>query len=274
MKVHFFGVRGSVPVPSANMSKYGGNTSAVLLECEEEEHYLILDGGTGLRYLGNYLLSKGFAEGKGKVDILFTHFHWDHIQGFPFFIPAYIPGNKIRFFDFHPLFKVKDILENQQKFANFPVSLDEMGADFTFKTGRVGSEIIMEDIKIDTIFLNHPGRCVGYRIFYRDKSVAYITDIEHSPDWPDKDVLEFVKDSNILIYDAMFIPEDYEKRIGWGHSTYYHGAMLAKVANIGKLFLFHYSPDYDDNMIDEIAVKAKKIFFNTFPAKEGLVVEL
>ncbi len=272
LKITFFGVRGSIPVPSSRTGKYGGNTACVLIE--ESKNTIILDGGTGLKNCGSYLMGKEFGIGKGELHIFLTHFHWDHIQGFPFFLPAYIPGNVLHFYDLHPIYRVKDILDNQQKFANFPVSLDEMGADMRFHIETVGASIDINGIKVSTIYLKHPGKCVGYRIDVNGKSVSYITDIEHTPNWPDKELCEFVKGSDIMIYDAMFTPEDYEKRVDWGHSTYEKGCELGMSCGVNDIYLFHYSPDYDDSIVDDIVKRSKEKWANSHPSYEGLVLEL
>ena len=267
MKVKYYGVRGSIPAPGSHTMKYGGNTLCVAVRNAGD--LLVLDGGTGLRVLGNELMKTAFGRGRGEGVLLFSHFHWDHIQGFPFFVPAYIPGNSFTLYG--PSIagvSVEDALRQQQKYHNFPVSVAEMGATLTFTELAEGQSLKIKGIRIRNRRLNHPAGVFGYRISTQGKSVVYATDTEHYSA-PDPILLELADRSDVLIYDAAYTPEQYKDRAGWGHSTYEAGVKVAQAANVGALHLFHFDASLSDDIIDDIVKRARKDFPNSFAAREG-----
>lgn len=272
MKVKYYGTRGSLPVPGPNTIIYGGNTACIKIKFNDT--IIILDGGSGLRILGNELMQGDFGKGKGTAHIFFSHAHWDHINGFPFFPPAYVPGNKLIIYGSHKSgTSIRDILSRQQNQINFPVSLEDMAASLEFVGLEAGVDRTCSTAVISSFVLNHPCGAFAYRIDDGFKKVVYATDYEHT-DKLDENLVEFTKDADILIYDAMFTPEEYESKKGWGHSTYIEGIKLAKAAKIKQLHLFHYNPEHTDQFIEEIEKQAQQLFPQTYAAKEGWEVEI
>lgn len=263
----FWGVRGSIPVPGESTKKYGGNTSCIEICCDGK--IIIFDAGTGI-----YNLSK--EQKIDDVDVFLTHTHLDHIQGFPFFKPLYNPKAKVRVWagNLKPERNLSDTIEQIIKPPIFPLNLKDLKAQVEFKDFIAGKIINLDDITIKTFLLNHPDSATAYRLEYKNKSICYVTDVEHKKDSVDMKLSEFIKDSDILIYDCTFTDEEYEKYKGWGHSTWQEGVKLANHANVKEFIIFHHNPDYDDNKLDEIAEKARKVRKNSVMAKEGLVINL
>ncbi len=272
MKLKFYGTRGSIPVCEQRFQKYGGNTTCIAI-CNETNIY-IFDAGTGIRNLG----TEYFSNKKNKVEnviLAFSHFHWDHIQGFPFFLPAYDPnseltirasGRKDKYFD------LKAIFENQMRTEFFPVPLEKMGAKINFiqKEDNLFDD---KSVKIISSEHNHPGQAYSYRIEIDGKVVVFVTDVEHT-DGIDKRVVDIAKDADILIHEAQYTPEELETHKGWGHSSWMQAIEVAKLANVKKLFITHHDPDHDDNFLDNIEVECKKHFHNVELAKDNLEIEL
>lgn len=282
MLVKFWGVRGSIPVPGSATIKFGGNTACVEVRCGRD--IIIIDGGTGLRVMGLDLMRRGFAfnskkgRGKGKVSILFSHMHWDHIQGFPFFGPAFIKGNKINIYGFkHLNVDLQQTLTGQQKLPNYPVSIYEMGGDIEFIELHEGNVIKINKAAVTAVRLNHPGGSFGYKISYKGKNLIYACDYEHF-DGKDRKLLNFAKGSDAIIYDAQYTPEEYygadgsSGKQGWGHSTWEKGIELSELAGIKRLILFHHG--HSDEDMEKIEKEAKRRFKNTIAAYEGLELKL
>ncbi|OCR00672.1 MBL fold metallo-hydrolase [Oscillatoriales cyanobacterium USR001] len=272
--VHFWGVRGSIASPGAETVRYGGNTPCV--EMRVGNHRLIFDGGTGLRVLGQSLLSQMPVE----AHMFFTHSHWDHIQGFPFFVPAFIKCNSFRIYGaIAPNgATIQQRLNDQMLHPNFPVPLQIMGADLKFNDIEIGRSIELGDVKIENALLNHPGEAVGYRVSWQDYAVAYVTDTEHFPDHLDENVLLLARNADVLIYDATYTDEEYasEKspKVGWGHSTWQEAVKVAKAANVKKLVIFHHDPLHNDDFLDRIGEQVAQKFPDSLMAREGLSIQL
>ena len=272
--IHFWGVRGSIPCPGAETVRYGGNTPCIEMRVAGKR--LIFDGGTGLRVLGQYLLSQMPVE----AYMFFTHTHWDHIQGFPFFVPAFIPGNK---FHIHGAIAptgatIEQRLNDQMLHPNFPVPLQIMGSQLQFEDLTIGESVEIGDVKIENKLLNHPGEAVGYRVNWQGYSAAYITDTEHFPDRLDENVLLLARDANVIIYDATYTDEEYHSektsKVGWGHSTWQEAVKLAKAANAEKLVIFHHEPLHNDDFLDRVGEQVAEQFPNSLMAREGLSIQL
>ena len=272
--VHFWGVRGSIACPGAETVRYGGNTPCIEMRVGGER--LIFDGGTGLRVLGQALLSQLPVE----AYLFFTHSHWDHIQGFPFFVPAFIKGNR-----FHVYGAVspngatiEQRLNDQMLHPNFPVPLQVMGAQLEFHDIEIGQTIKVGDIVVETALLNHPGEAVGYRVNWQDYTVAYVSDTEHFPDRLDENVLKLARNANVLIYDATYTDEEYHSpsssKKGWGHSTWQEAVKVAKAARVEKLVIFHHDPLHNDDFLDNVGEQVARAFPNSFMAREGLSIQL
>jgi phosphoribosyl 1,2-cyclic phosphodiesterase len=272
-KVKFWGVRGSIPTPGKDTCKYGGNTPCVEVRCGDK--LIILDAGSGIRDLGNNLIKDMPLE----ANILFSHLHWDHIQGFPFFSPAFIAENKLNLFAEKKLDKTfESLMSGQMMYPHFPIALKDLDAYITFNELEYGDEINFGDVIIRTSRNNHSDGCIAFRIEYKGKSIVYATDTEHFA-CVDPILLEASRDADYIIYDATYTDEEYSgkngrAKTGWGHSTWQEGVKLAKAANIKHLVLFHYDPEHTDDIIDDIYAQAKKKFKNTIASYEGLEIYL
>ncbi len=273
--VHFWGVRGSIACPGSETVRYGGNTSCVEMRVGSER--LIFDGGTGLRVLGQSLLSQIPLQ----AHLLFTHSHWDHIQGFPFFVPAFIPGNTFHIYGAVAPdgSTVEQRLNDQMLHPNFPVPLQIMGADLKFVDVEIDQPFLIGDeVKVETALLNHPGEAVGYRVNWRGHAAAYVTDTEHFPDRLDENVLFLARDADVLIYDATYTDEEYHSektsKVGWGHSTWQEAVKIAKAAGVKKLVLFHHDPMHNDEFLDQMGEQVTTQFPESLLAREGLSLQL
>ncbi len=257
-KVKFWGVRGSIPVPGKKFAKYGGNTSCVELRCGDE--IIVLDAGTGIRALGRSLLQE-FNNQPLKINILISHTHWDHIQGFPFLPQIYIPGNTITFFGGHSVSTLEKLIMVQMSEEYHPKTLYELAAKVEF-VQLSGSEFSIGNAKILFTHLIHPGLALGFRITYNNRVVAYLTDNEILSDkqlsrynW--ENIGKLIQNADIVIHDAQYSPEEYAKKIGWGHSSYDQVVEICKDYNVKKLFLFHHDPIKTDKEIDVFVKKAR-----------------
>ena len=272
--VHFWGVRGSIACPGAETVRYGGNTPCIEMRVNGQR--LIFDGGTGLRVLGQSLLAQMPVE----AHMFFTHSHWDHIQGFPFFTPAFIKGNRFHIYGaIAPNGStVEQRLNDQMLHPNFPVPLQIMGADLRFYDVEVGKPIEIGDVVIEAAPLNHPGEAVGYRVSWQDYAVAYVTDTEHFPDRVDEHVLWLARQADVLIYDATYTDEEYHSpkssKVGWGHSTWQEAVKVAEAAGVKKLVIFHHDPLHNDDHLDKIGEQVARVFPNSLLAWEGLEIQL
>ncbi len=272
--VRFWGVRGSIPVPGPSTAEMGGNTTCVEVRAGSE--IIIFDAGTGLRELGCELM----AELPVSAKMFFTHVHWDHIQGFPFFGPAFINGNR---FDLYGAQKVthslSEILTGQMEFPNFPVSLEAMGSRMHFHDIDEGEHVAVGGATVSNTFLNHPGGIIAYRVDYQGQSVVFATDTEHYS-CLDQKLVTLARGADVLIYDAMYTPDEYSgqggmmPRTGWGHSTWEEGVKVARAAGVRSLVLTHHDPDHDDAFVREIEATAREAFPRTQVAYEGLVLDL
>lgn len=280
MRITFWGVRGSIPTPGPHTVEIGGNTSCVEVRCGKA--LIILDGGTGLRLLGQKLA----AEMPITAHIFFSHVHWDHIQGFPFFVPAFVPGNTFFLYGGNNVTRtLEETLAGQMDYPSFPVHLSEMGAKMTFDDLFEGQTIEIDDGEGDKARVtcgrgNHPNGVLAYRIEHRGRSMVYATDTEHYS-IVDPKLTKLSKGVDILIYDAMYTPEEYAgtagtggPKLGWGHSTIDEAAKLAKAAGAKKLVLFHHDPGQSDAAVREKERRTREWFANTVAAHEGLTLEL
>lgn len=272
--VKFWGVRGSIATPGKETVHYGGNTSCVEMQVAGKR--LIFDGGTGLRVLGKTLLPQMPVE----AYMFFTHSHWDHIQGFPFFVPAFIPGNC-----FHVYGAIapngatmKQRLSDQMLHPNFPIPLQGMRSELKFYDLRPGDRIEIDEISIETAHLNHPSEAIGYRVTWGGGTAVYCTDTEHFPDRLDDNVLYLARDADVLIYDATYTDEEYHhpktSKVGWGHSTWQEAVKVAKAANVKKLAIFHHDPAHDDCFLEGVESQLQAEFPNGFLAREGMLLPI
>lgn len=267
-QVKFWGVRGSIPTPHHANLGFGGNTACIEIRMADGD-IVIIDGGTGIRNLGAALQQER-SEG-ASLDVFLTHFHWDHIQGLPFFAPLYNASNRVCFHSGRPPAEMKDILEGQMSYPYFPVQFELLHAQRDFVLAgpegfRRGS------LTIRPFPLNHPQTAVGYRFESNGKVLVHASDCEHGHDKLDSVLRDRAQGADILIYDSQFTPEEYDSKKGWGHSTCFEGTRIANECGVKQLVLFHHDPQHDNEFVKDIADKACRVFPNTVPAREGAVL--
>ena len=279
-QIKFYGVRGSTPVCEKGFQEYGGNTTCIyvdLLINDRSELILAIDAGTGIRQLGKDILS-GKIPNTEAIWIIFTHFHWDHIQGLPFFDPAYDPNQRIGIFSPHREMKqeqLKQIFEVQMKSEYFPIPLSKMGGEFDFITLEEYKSRLDADgmVKFSHRLHNHPGGAFSYRMEAKNKVFVVCTDIEHGENI-DMEVVEFCRDADLLIHDAQYTDEELKAHQGWGHSSYSQAIEVAKLANVKQLIFTHHDPDHDDAFLSKMELHCQSIFPNCMMAKEGMEILL
>jgi phosphoribosyl 1,2-cyclic phosphodiesterase len=273
MEITFWGVRGSIASPGPETVGVGGNTSCVEVRCGSSR--VILDAGTGVRKLGDALLREGPVE----ATVLLSHLHWDHIQGLPFFVPAYLPGSKLEIVgSAHGAGSLRDALATQMAAPSFPVRLDELGAQIALREARPGEAFDVGEAHVKIARLNHPGGALAYRVEHEGRCLVYATDTEHYA-CVDPALRALADGADVLIYDAQYTPEEYRgdggrSRVGWGHSTYVAGAELARACGARKLVLFHHDPRRTDAGVGEIERLARDLFPASVAAREGLVIRV
>jgi phosphoribosyl 1,2-cyclic phosphodiesterase len=262
IRLRFWGVRGSIPTPGPGTVRYGGNTSCVTVETPlvPGSPIFILDAGSGIRELGLALMREKRLP--LTAHLLLTHTHWDHIQGFPFFVPAFIPGNRVTVYGSAGTDnELVEALEGQMLYRYFPVSLDKLGAALDFHHVDGGSHQI-GDARVTVAPLHHPGTTVGYRLEIGDYVIAYVTDAEPQPapaDFrPDPEVLRLARDADVLIHDAQYTDAEFPAKVGWGHSPTSYVVMVAQAARVKHLLLFHHDPTRTDEDIDAIVHTARE----------------
>ena len=273
MKVRFWGVRGSTPTPTMENFRYGGNTSCIEVRTPQGE-ILIFDCGTGLRLLGKQLLSE-FGHKNIQANLFLTHYHWDHIQGIPFFEPLYNPENSFSFHSFPSHARgVQEALEEQMSDPYFPVNMSTMEAHRHFYTLEKDS-LSIQDALLKTIPLNHPQGCLGYRLECGNRVVVYATDNEPGSPEHDRNVRKLAEGADVFIYDGQYTPYEYANfKKGWGHSTWREAVTIAQEARVQQLVLFHHDPDHNDNFLDSMLDEARRFFPNTVAAWEGMDIDV
>lgn len=271
MKVKFWGVRGSVPTPWKDAMQIGGNTSCVQVIPSSQE-LVILDAGTGLRVLGDHLQET--AQGPVKGHILLSHTHWDHIQGFPFFTPAYLPGNHFTLYGANAAQKnLRAILSEQMRAPFFPVELGQMGSQLDF-VEITEQSFLLAGMQIQTRSFNHPGGVFGFRFEQDGQRLVFATDMEYTEHNLDQRLIDFTRDADVLIYDAQYTPDEHKIKTGWGHSTHIAAAHLAAQAGVRHLILYHHDPSHSDAKLTQMETEARDIFSSCQLASEGLLLDL
>ncbi|HXK10515.1 MAG TPA: MBL fold metallo-hydrolase [Vicinamibacteria bacterium] len=271
LTVRFWGVRGSIACPSPSHMVFGGNTSC--LEVRAGERILILDAGTGIRPLGQILKREGATE----ADILFSHTHWDHVNGFPFFAPAFEPGCTFRVFAGHLAGEggIREAIAGHMHEPMFPVPLDVMRARLKFTDFPAGETLDLgPGLRARTAPLNHPNGATAYRIEHRGRSICYVTDTEHVPGRPDERVLELIAGADLVVYDSTYTDAGFPARVGWGHSTWQEGLRLLRRAGAKRLAVFHHDPDHDDEAMSAIERELASESDGNLVAREGLRLDL
>ncbi|MBN1595789.1 MBL fold metallo-hydrolase [candidate division FCPU426 bacterium] len=271
MRIKYYGARGSLPTPGKSTVKYGGNTTCLSIQADQRQY--IVDGGSGLRVLGNDLMLKEFRQGKGETVFFWTHFHWDHIMGFPFFMPNFIAGNKIIHYGSS---RVRDILVRQQDFATFPVTFEQMPSTHEFHAIEKQPVIALDGMTVTYCPSNHPAGGYIFKFSHQGRSLIFATDTEHPEAGMDKDLLQLSSGADVLIYDAQYTPEEYgQGRKGWGHSTWEKGVELARAAGVKRLHLFHHDQLHGDAFLEKkVLAPARRMFGHAFLAREGWEFQL
>lgn len=271
MEVRFWGTRGSSPVSGARYVEFGGNTPCLQVGLESSPEVVILDAGTGIRELGIHLVRDQARYGK-VLHLFLTHAHWDHIQGFPFFDPAYIPGYTLN------IYCTKDarsFLDGQMKPPYFPVGLDIMRANITFRTIDPKTAVTVGKAVITNIPLPHPQGSTAFRVQEGQRSFVLATDTEHLKEGVNDELATFAHGTDALIYDAQYTPTEYESgKQGWGHSTFVEGVRLAQKAQVKRLYLFSHDPRHTDEDLLMIEAEAQKLLPSTVSARQGVKLAL
>ncbi len=306
MKIKFWGVRGSIPCPGPMTQKYGGNGACIELRVGSKGRIVIIDAGSGIRELGNELMKNDLPKGPISADLFLSHTHWDHIMGFPYFTPIYVPGTKLKVygpvtFEEDPL---DEVVGGQMKYRYFPVNVGELSSNIEYIRMQENPHVDLgEGLKLATKFLNHPVTTLGFRFEFEGKVFCTCYDTEPfrnlfitDPDHPEYDeamafegeevameqnkILEdFFSGADLLVYDAQYSDEEYEaNRVGWGHTPIEYAITAANRAGVKKLALFHHDPDRTDEQLDKMAeiycepgrFGETEVFF----AREGVEVNL
>lgn len=272
--VRFWGVRGSIPTPGASTRLIGGNTSCV--EIRVADQVIVLDAGSGVRALGEKLAQEGVK----KATFLFSHVHWDHILGFPFFRPAADRGNEFALFGERKAGSgIDEILSFQAEQAHAPIVIPEKGAKLQFEEIKPGDTFMLGDVAVTTARMNHPDGCVAFRVEHDGHSIVYATDTEHYEEGTDPLLAKLSQGADALVYDAMYTTEEYRGDVGgskkgWGHSTWKDGVNVAKAADVKRFVLFHHEPSHDDRFIARLEKEARAEHPGSIAAREQMVLDL
>lgn len=285
MRVKFYGVRGSIASPGDDTAGYGGNTACVLLELNDQS-LIVFDAGTGIRKLGDELAARPEFQGETCPDIhlLFSHYHWDHIQGFPFFKPAYRKRQTLFLIAAHLKEKDAGSVLGQMIDPHFPIPREKLNADVQVLTLNDAGELHIGEATVHTLPLNHPGGGAAYRIDTANGSMAYVTDNELVP--PERprtswnEWVQFLNGVDLLIHDAMYLESEREAHLGWGHSIIDQTLQLASDAKVKNLVLFHHDPERSDRQLDAILedsqawMKQRQPECAVYMAREGDVFQI
>jgi phosphoribosyl 1,2-cyclic phosphodiesterase/FixJ family two-component response regulator len=294
-RLKFWGVRGSIPTPGKETVFYGGNTPCVEVRADGE--IIILDAGTGIRPLG-LALNTEFGEKPINLTILITHTHWDHIQGFPFFVPAYAAKNQIRMLGYEGARQgLESTLSSQMESPYFPITLRQMPGNIVIQELKE-MDFSIGRVSLQAQLLNHPGICAGYRLNTSGGAICYLPDIElYQPQRQtkapikseasgefgkeqDAKLVSFIRDAEILVIDSQYDAQEYQTHIGWGHSCVEDSVKLAIKANVKRMFLFHHDPGHSDEQISRLVALARSVVarYNSDliveAAREGLELTL
>ncbi|MBI2956532.1 MAG: MBL fold metallo-hydrolase [Acidobacteria bacterium] len=276
MQISFWGVRGSTPTPAFHTWRYGGNTPSV--EVRAGEQLIILDAGTGIRDLGHQLCLESPPNGL-QAALLFSHYHWDHVQGLPFFEPLYFQGNAIHIFGPRPqgadFVSLQDILQALFHGPFFPVTTSALKADYPTQELDVKSDFTLGPVRVRTCLLNHPQGSLAYRLEHGGVSVVYASDHEPGDADIDRALRQFARGADLLIADAQYRPEQLgAQKAGWGHGSWDAAVRMARAAEVRHLVLFHHEPLHSDEELDDILEQARQAFPQTWSATEGMQLDV
>jgi phosphoribosyl 1,2-cyclic phosphodiesterase len=285
MQITFWGVRGSIATAGPEVARFGGNTTCIEVRAGADR--IVFDAGTGLRALGDKLNEEASVLGRApRATFFFTHLHWDHIQGFPFFAPAFRPDVELELYgpigapdERSEALGIQDALERQMRPPSFPVPLAAMASKKVFRTVKAGDVHQIGGFTIRALALDHPQGVLGYRVEAGGRSMCFATDTELGKGDTDDALIQLARGVDLLVCDAQYTEAEYAGkngpcRRGWGHSTYVAASKVAKAADAARLALFHHDPSHDDAMVEAMEADAQTIFPSAFAARERMTVEL
>jgi ribonuclease BN (tRNA processing enzyme) len=270
MKLTFYGVRGSYPISRPNNVRYGGNSTCLHFRLNNGAEF-IFDGGSGIVNLGLEMMEREFGQGKGKATVLVGHTHWDHILGYPFFLPFYTTGNKFRFVSAGQTgVSIQEVLSGQHHDLHFPVPFKDLAADIEYNEFSIGESLEVDGMKLTTFQLNHPGLTVAYRLEGDGATAVVITDtarihavrlgdnmggVDPDPAFTRRytdQLTALCKNADVLVHDAHFFEHEIRDKEHWGHATGEDALILAREAGVRRLVLFHHAPEHNDTEVDQI----------------------
>lgn len=277
LQIKYYGVRGSVPVSGADFTRFGGNTTCCFVRHGDTR--IIIDAGTGIRMLGLDLMASGIAQQGGVLHLLFTHTHWDHVQGFPFFVPAFLPNVHLHIYGQTKTFMAPDgkedvwdierTLKVQQHFMYFPVDTHYMASQKTYHAIAPGDSFRIDNVRIACLALYHPNTTLAFRFEADNKVFVFSTDVEHN-DKMIEELAAFASGADILAYDCQYTTAEYEAgKVGWGHSTYDSAITICQRGKIRELHMIHHDPLHTDNTLLAMEADAKSKFPNAIMIPEG-----
>lgn len=271
MKLRFWGVRGSYPVPGSDTVGIGGNTPCIEVGVSEDK-FVVIDAGTGIHRLGRHI-SETQPSREVEVHILLSHFHWDHIQGIPFFDPIYWKSAHIKIYSNLLSNQTAELINRQMRNPYFPVPFENVAADIEFLE-LSDDRLIIDGCEISTFPLTHPGGCSGFRLERDSTSIVFASDHEHGIPVTDSGIRDQARNASAIIMDTHFTPEEIEFTRGWGHGTWEEATRLAEESTPDRLFLFHHNPKHTDEKLYQIEKEAQRNYENTFLSREGDLHEL
>ena len=280
--LRFWGVRGSIPTPFPDHLGIGGNTTCMQVVSEDggscqssdkspdqPEDILIFDAGTGIRALGSEIAAR--PKSPGTIHIFFTHFHWDHLQGLPYFLPLFSPNSNLVFHSAHPPEQLRAVLAAQMQAPYFPFHFDQLTSHIEFRA--IGAEPQrFGSVTVESFPLHHPQGSVGFRIVHPQKTAVFAPDHEHCDPPTHLGLIAMSQGADVLVYDAQYTPAEYKCHNGWGHSTWLEATRVAEQAGVKQLVLFHHDPDRNDQAVRRIEDEAREKLPSTCAAFEGLVL--